>query len=158
MHWNFLQKISGGDAKCIECDRTLESLTTERSADGKIRITLDVANAFKRVVQNTIRPGIIIMIRSLHLSKYAWLRSRCGSVLSCENVIRRRRYQVHSQTYHDLRIGRCRKCRSDGTYGCRICFPGSRTNRYAGSTDHSFSGSHVCSNCTKSNAACNAIF
>ena len=119
----FLADISGGDARSALNAVELGILTTERSADGKIRITLD--------------------------QKYAWLRSRCGSVLSCENVIRRRRYQVHSQTYHDLRIGRCRKCRSDGTYGCRICFPGSRTNRYAGSTDHSFSGSHVCSNCTK---------
>ena len=147
----FLADISGGDARSALNAVELGILTTERSADGKIRITLDVASECiqKRVVKydktgDNHYDTISAFIKSMRGSD-----PECGSVLSCENVIRRRRYQVHSQTYHDLRIGRCRKCRSDGTYGCRICFPGSRTNRYAGSTDHSFSGSHVCSNCTK---------
>ena len=62
---DFLADVANGDARAALTAIELGILTTERSADGKIHITLEVASECiqKRVVE------IITMIRSLLLSK-----------------------------------------------------------------------------------------
>ena len=59
---DFLAEAADGDARSALNAVELGVLTTERSADGKIHFTIDVASA-------TIRREIITTIRSLLLSR-----------------------------------------------------------------------------------------
>ncbi len=123
----FLADISGGDARSALNAVELGILTTERSQDGKIHITLDVASECiqKRVVKYD-KTG-----DNHYDTISAFIKSMRGSdpdaavYYLAKNVICRRRYQVHSQAYYDLCFGGRGKCRSDGTYGSSICVPGS---------------------------------
>ncbi len=71
----FLADISGGDARSALNAVELGILTTERSADGKIRITLDVASECiqKRVVKYD-KTG-----DNHYDTISAFIKSRCGS-------------------------------------------------------------------------------
>jgi putative ATPase len=75
----FLADISGGDARHALNAVELGILTTERSEDGKIHITLEVAS-----------------------QKYAGIGPRCGIVLSCQNAVCRGKCHLYCQKDHDL--------------------------------------------------------
>lgn len=74
---DFLADISNGDARAALTAIELGVLTTERSEDGKIHITLDVAQECiqKRAVRYD-KMGDSTMIRSLHLSRVSAVRIR----------------------------------------------------------------------------------
>lgn len=66
----FLADISGGDARSALNAIELGVLTTERGADGKIHITMEVAEeCIQNVYSAMIKQGIIITIPFRHLLK-----------------------------------------------------------------------------------------
>lgn len=136
---DFLADLAGGDARAALNAIELGVLTTERSADGKIHVDLETAQECiqKRVVRydktgdqhyDTISAFIKSMRGSdpdaavYYLAKMLYagedIKFIARRIMICAG--RRRRYG-----------------RSTGTCRCYSCSTGSRTDRNAGSTDHS---------------------
>lgn len=144
----FLADMSGGDARSALNAIELGVLTTERSEDGIIHITLETASECiqKRVV-NYDKKGIIITILFRRLSKVCVDQIRMRQCFIWQNAVCGRRCQVYCPPHYDMRSGRCGKCRSDGSDGCRFGGTGGRADRHAGVSDYFISGSDVCSMC-----------
>lgn len=73
--------MSGGDARSALNAIELGVLTTERSEDGIIHITLETASECiqKRVVNYDKKGDNHYDIISAFIKMYAWIRSGCGS-------------------------------------------------------------------------------
>ena len=147
----FLADIAGGDARNALNAIELGILTTERSADGKIHITLDVASECiqKRVVRYD-KTG-----DNHYDTISAFIKSMRGS--DPDAAV----YYLAKMLYagEDVKFiaRRIMICASEDvgnadpmalTSGCGSS-PGSRADRYAGSADHFISGSVICGNSTK---------
>lgn len=108
----FLADIAGGDARKALNAIELAVLTTERSADGKIHITREVASECiqKRVWCSTIRPGTTTTTRSLPLSRV------CGAPIPMPRSIiwpgcsmPGEECDLYCPAYHDLCLRGCGK-------------------------------------------------
>ena len=145
----FLADMSGGDARSALNAIELGVLTTERSEDGIIHITLETASECiqKRVV-NYDKKGdnhydiISVVYQSMRGSDPDAAVFYLAKIAVCG-----RRCQVYCPPHYDMRSGRCGKCRSDGSDGCRFGGTGGRADRHAGVSDYFISGSDVCSMC-----------
>ena len=123
----FMADVANGDARAALTAIELGILTTPRSEDGLIHITIDVC-----IYQ-----------------KYPWNRPGCSPLLPRKNVICRRRYPFHRKKNHDQRGRGCWYSRPDGIECSGFCSTGSRTYRYAGGTDYSCRSSCLCGKCPK---------
>ena len=147
----FLADVSGGDARSALNAIELGVLTTERSEDGKIHITLDVASECiqKRVVRydkggDNHYDTISAFIKSMRGSD-----PDAAVYYLAKNAVCRRRYQIYCPQDHDLCSRGCGKCRSCGTHGGCLRSTGSGADRDAGGTDYFIAGSTVCGDCAK---------
>ena len=148
----FLADVSGGDARSALNAIELGVLTTERSEDGKIHITLDVASECiqKRVVRydkggDNHYDTISAFIKSMR---------DLIPMLQCiiwQNAVCRRRYQIYcpDRSLIDLCSRGCGKCRSYGAHGGCLRSTGSGADRDAGGTDYFIASSTVCGDCAK---------
>ena len=125
---DFLADLAGGDARAALNAIELGVLTTERSADGKIHVDLETAQECiqKRVVRydktgDQHYDTISAFIKSMRGSDPDAALHYLARLLEAGDLCGRRR-----------RYGR-----STGTCRCYSCSTGSRTDRNAGSTDHS---------------------
>ena len=139
---DFLAEAADGDARSALNAVELGVLTTERSADGKIHFTIDVAS-------ECIQKRVIRYDKAGDYQEYAGIRSGCGSLLSGKNALCRRKCDLYRQKDHDLCIRRCRQCRSAGTSGGSCGGTGCRACRYAGVAADPFSGSNLCGMCSE---------
>lgn len=148
---DFLADISNGDARAALTAVELGILTTERSGDGLIHITLSVASECiqKRVVKydksgDNHYDTVSAFIKSI----------RRGSDPDAASIIyagccMRGRISVYCKKDHDLCLRGCEQCRSDGTRGCNVSGTGGRTYWNAGSADHLSAGGYLCGECAK---------
>ena len=169
---DFLADVSNGDARAALTAIELGVLTTDRSDDGIIHITIDVASECiqKRVISydkkgdnhyDTISAfiksmrgsdpdaAVYYLARMLYAGEdviykeHARLRPGCGGLLSGEDALCRRRCEIYRKTNHDTCIGGYRQCRPDG-YGCSGIGGGRGRARWnAGGTDYSVTGCHI---------------
>ena len=129
----FLADMAGGDARLALNAVELAVLTTKRSVDGMIHLTLEVVS---ECIQKRVVRGL----------------------LSGKDALRRGGYPLYCPQNYDLCLRGCRKCRSHGTYGGGIRGPGCGADRDAGGPDYSLPGSALRGVRTpKSNAAVMAI-
>ena len=144
---DFLADICGGDARSALNAVELGILTTERSADGKIHLTLSVASECiqKRVVRYD-KTG-----DNHYDTISAFIKSMRGSdpdaavYYLAKNALCRGGYQVHRPQDHDMCVRGCGKCRPYGSKRGGFSGSGSGEDRYAGGPDHPFAGSDLCS-------------
>ena len=141
---DFLAEAADGDARSALNAVELGVLTTERSADGKIHFTIDVASECiqKRVIRYD-KAG-----DNHYDTISAFIKSMRG-LLSGKNALCRRKCDLYRQKDHDLCIRRCRQCRSAGTSGGSCGGTGCRACRYAGVAADPFSGSNLCGMCSE---------
>lgn len=148
---SFLAEISGGDARMALNAIELGVLTTPRGEDGKVHITLEVAQ--ECIQKRTIRydktgdnhyDTISAFIKSMRGSDPG-----CGSVLSGADALCRRRYPIYRAPHHDLCGGRRVQCGSAGTCRSDGGIAGSHAAWHAGSTDYPCTGGNVCGVRTK---------
>lgn len=147
---DFLAEISGGDARMALNAIELGVLTTQRSEDGIIHITQEVATECiqKRVVRYD-KSG-----DNHYDTISAFIKSMRGSDPDAAvYYLARMLYAGEDIKFIARRImicasGRCFECRSNGSCCCNQCSTGSRTDRNARSKDYFGSGSHLCSKCT----------
>lgn len=101
---DFLADMAGGDARAALNAIELGILTTERSEDGLIHITLDVAQECiqRRAVKYDKTGDNHYDTISAFIKSYARYRSGCGSLLSGEDAGMQARYQIYCAAYHDL--------------------------------------------------------
>ena len=92
----FMADVANGDARAALTAIELGILTTPRSEDGLIHITIDVAQECiqKRVVK---RQAIIIMIRFLHLSKVSVEQTRMQPFITLQECCMQEKISVSSQ-------------------------------------------------------------
>ena len=142
---DFLADMAGGDARAALNAIELGILTTERSGDGLIHITLDVAQeCIQRRAVKYDKTGDNHYDTISAYQEYARYRSGCGSLLSGEDAGCRRGYQIYCAAYHDLCVGGCRQCGSAGDSGCGQRGIGSGTDWSAGGADYPVAGSYLC--------------
>ena len=142
----FLADVANGDARAALTAIELGVLTTERSADGKIHITLAVASECiqKRVVKYD-KSG-----DNHYDTISAFIKSMRGSdpdaavYYLARMLYAGRGHQVYSKAYHDLCGGGRQQCRSDGACGRHIGGTGGGAHRYAGGADHFSAGGDLC--------------
>ena len=136
---DFLADISNGDARAALTAIELGVLTTERSEDGKIHITLDVAQECiqKRAVRYDKMGDHCIY------QEYPRFGSGCSRLLSRQNVVCRRRYPVYCKEDDDQCIRGCGKCRPECIECGSFCSISSRADRDAGGKDHFSTGSYL---------------
>ena len=144
----FLADMSGGDARSALNAIELGVLTTERSEDGIIHITLETASECiqKRVVNYDKKGDNHYDIIS------AFIKSMRGSDPDAAVFyLAKMLYAGEDVKFIARRIMICAaedgKCRSDGSDGCRFGGTGGRADRHAGVSDYFISGSDVCSMC-----------
>ena len=147
---DFLADVSGGDARHALNAIELGIMTTKRSEDGKIHITLDVAQECiqKRAVRYDKNGD------NHYDTISAFIKSMRGSdpdaaVYYLARMLYAGESDLHRQTYYDLCVRGCGKCGSDGDCGSHQCFHGGGTYRYAGGADYSVSGSCLCGQCAQ---------
>ena len=155
----FLADISGGDARSALNAVELGILTTERGADGKIHITLDVASECiqKRVVKYD-KTG-----DNHYDTISAFIKSMRGS--DPDAAV----YYLAKMLYagEDIKFiaRRIMICASEDVgnadpMALTVAVSASQAVERIGmpeGTDHPFTGSHLCGNCPKSNASYIAI-
>ena len=125
----FLADMAGGDARLALNAVELAVLTTKRSVDGMIHLTLEVVSECiqKRVVRYD-KDG-----DNHYDTISAFIKSMRGSDPDAAVYYLAKNY--------DLCLRGCRKCRSHGTYGGGIRGPGCGADRDAGGPDYSLPGS-----------------
>ena len=131
MRWNFLADVANGDARSALNAVELGILTTAKSEDGKVHITLDTAQECiqKRVIRydktgDNHYDTISAFIKSMRGSD-----PDASRLLSGKNVICWGGCAVYCQADYDLCVRRCGQCRPAGTgSGCRR-----RHRRWSGS-------------------------
>ena len=122
---DFLADISGGDARHALNAIELGIMTTEPGPDGKIHITLDVA---QQCIQK--RAARYDKNGDNHYDTIsAFIKSMRGS-------------DPDAAVYY-LCIGGCGQCGSPGTGDGSECFSGGGAGRHAGGADHSGAGSDL---------------
>ena len=130
---DFLADLAGGDARAALNAIELGVLTTERSADGKIHVDLETAQECiqKRVVRYD-KTG------DQHYDTIsAFIKSMRGSDPDAAvYYLAKMLYAGEDIKFIARRIMIC-AAESTGTCRCYSCSTGSRTDRNAGSTDHS---------------------
>ena len=131
---DFLADISNGDARAALTAIELGVLTTERSEDGKIHITLDVAQ--ECIQKRAVRYD---KMGDQHYDTIsAFIKSVRGSdpdaavYLSRKNVVCRRRYPVYCKENDDQCVRGCGKCRPECIECGGLCRISSRADRDAG--------------------------
>ena len=147
----FLADVSNGDARSALNAIELGILTTERSADGLIHITLDVASECiqKRVIKYDKNGD------SHYDNISAFIKSMRGSdpdaavYYLAKSAVRRGRCDIYCPENYDLCIRRCGKCRPERPDCGGQRSPGCRTAWNAGGTDCAGTGSHLCGKRTK---------
>ena len=128
----FLADVANGDARAALTAIELGILTTERSADGIIHITLEVA-------QECIQKRVVRYDKSgdNHYDTIsAFIKSMRGSDPDAA--------LYYLAQDHDLCGGGCGNGRSERAYSRGGCCNSSRTHRNAGGTHHIGGGSHLC--------------
>ncbi len=139
---DFLADISGGDARHALNAIELGIMSTGRSEDGKIHITLDVA---QECIQK--RAARYDKSGDNHYDTIsAFIKSMRGSDpdAACPDALCGRKCCLCGQTHHDLRRGRRGKCGSPGIGGGHQCLSGRRAHRHAGGPDHFSPGCGLC--------------
>ena len=147
----FLSDIAGGDARAALNALELAILTTEKSEDGKIHITLEVASECiqKRVVRYD-KTG-----DNHYDTISAFIKSMRGSDPDAAvYYLAKMLYAGEDIKFIARRIMICASedvgnCRSTGTSSCSFGSSGSRAGWYAGSSDYFIAGSFICSVCAK---------
>ena len=145
---DFLADIAGGDARNALNALELGILTTEKSEDGKIHITLEVAQECiqKRAVRYD-KDG-----DNHYDTISAFIKSMRGSDPDAAvYYLARMLYAGEDIKFiaHDLRGRGCGKRGSAGTYRGRQRGTGGGAHWYAGGPDHSFPGGPLCGNSTE---------
>lgn len=99
----FLSDMAGGDARSALNAVELGILTTPKSDDGYIHLTLDVASECiqKRVVQYDKQGDNHYDIISAFIKSMRGSDPGCGCLLSCQDALRRGGYQVYCAQDHD---------------------------------------------------------
>ena len=136
---DFLADLAGGDARAALNAIELGVLTTERSADGKIHVDLETAQECiqKRVVRydktgDQHYDTISAFIKSMRGSDPDAAVYYLAKMLYAGEDIKFIARRIMICAAEDVGNGR-----STGTCRCYSCSTGSRTDRNAGSTDHS---------------------
>lgn len=146
---DFLADIAGGDARNALNALELGILTTEKSEDGKIHITLEVASQCiqKKVVRydkggDNHYDTISAFIKSMRGSDPDAAVFYLAKMLYAGEDIKfiARRIMICA-------IGGCGKCRSTGHSGGGGSSSGSGADRYGRSTDHLVPGRFLCGRC-----------
>lgn len=109
---DFLSDMAGGDARSALNAVELGILTTPKSSDGYIHLTLDVASECiqKRVVQYDKQGDNHYDIISAFIKSMRGSDPGCGSLLSGQNALCRRRYQIYCKKNYDPRLRGYWKC------------------------------------------------
>ena len=115
----FLADVSGGDARSALNAIELGVLTTERSEDGKIHITLDVASECiqKRVVRYDKGGDNHYDTISAFIKKYAGSDPDAAVYYLAKMLYAGEDIKFIDPQDHDLCSRGCGKCRSCGTHG-----------------------------------------
>lgn len=148
---DFLADISNGDARAALTAVELGILTTERSGDGLIHITLSVASECiqKRVVKYD-KSG-----DNHYDTVSAFIKSMRGSDPDAAvYYLARMLYAGEDIKFIARRIMICASedvsnADPDGTRGCNVSGTGGRTYWNAGSADHLSAGGYLCGECAK---------
>lgn len=148
---DFLADLAGGDARAALNAIELGVLTTERSADGKIHVDLETAQECiqKRVVRydktgDQHYDTISAFIKSMRGSDPDAAVYYLAKMLYAGEDIKFIARRIMICAAEDVgmadpqALGRCYSCST-----------GSRTDRNAGSTDHSVRSSNLCGNCAE---------
>ena len=137
----FLADIAGGDARAALNAVELGVMTTQRSEDGKIHLTLEVAQECiqKRAVKYD-KTG-----DNHYDTISAFIKSMRGSDPDVRFIIWRGccmlgKRDIYRPQDDDLCVGGCWQCRSDSAAGSGFCIPGSRAGGHAGGADYSGTG------------------
>ncbi len=148
---DFLAEISNGDARTALNAVELGILTTEPDKDGKIHITLEVAEQCiqKRALRydksgDNHYDTISAFIKSMRGSD-----PRCRRLLSGKNAVCRRECGFYCQKNYDLCGRRCGHGKSSGTGGGNVRLSGSTSGRHAGGTDYLVGGGYLCGHISK---------
>ena len=140
----FLAEMAGGDARHALNAIELGIMTTNRSEDGKIHITLEVAQECiqKRVIRYDKTGDNHYDFR--FYQKHAGVRPGRGGLLSGKDALCRGKRYLCGKADYDLRRRGRGKRRPAGAFRCRFRIPCGRAGGNAGGSDYSFRGGHLC--------------
>ena len=147
----FMADVANGDARAALTAIELGILTTPRSEDGLIHITIDVAQECiqKRVVKydkagDNHYDTISAFIKSIRGTDPDAALYYLARMLYAGEDIRFIARRIMISAAEDVGT-----CRPDGIECSGFCSTGSRTHRYAGGTDYSCRSSCLCGKCPK---------